>query len=694
MSWTRTSAVDRCLGGWLFPAISLFMLNALICRQLFRTEYMDQLDSIEGSFIAIVQWIRDGGLRFHWFPTWYGGIPSQSPYPPVFHTMAAIVAYVSGSSPASAYHFTSALVYCLGPVTLFLFLYYLSSDTLAAFAAGVFSSLVSFTALMLQEISLDMGTALGLRRLHVLIRYGEAPHLASLVFLPLAMIALHGFLKRPGPARLILVALLLAMTVLSNWIGAFALTASVIAYLTILPTDRLRRGVLWALMAAIAAYSLAAPWIPPSTILAVSHNAQETVGRFPLGSAQAVAWALIGGMVLVVRSLAQRSQLPAAVQFALYFVVLLGIPTMAAHLAEVYLMPQPRRYHIELDLGLSILAGFCFAGILRQIRSVTSRMQFLIRILPIAALAILAAVQLFGSMQFASRMIRPIAVESRLQYIVALKCREHLAGRRVFASGSVRFWLNAFSDTPQLGGGFDQAIVNTLLPHVYYGVQNESHDGRRAIAWLRIFGVSAVVVSDSDSAEPYQDYKDPRKFADLLPVMWTNGADTIYSVEMERDPMVRIVPASAVIQTLHDNYLTVEPIEEFLLAAERQPASSARLTWESPDRLSVSAILPPDSVVTVAVTYHPGWSASANGRAIELRSDALGQVIIDPQTAGPVTIMMAFDGGTEMLVARLFRAFMIVGVLCWCLGRLWTRAAAGIGRERVGSKVAADIPPS
>ena len=148
------------------------------------------LDSIEGAYIGLARWILEHPFDWSWFPLWYNGIPFQDTYPPLLHFLVALAAGLSGASPALSYHAVTALLYCLGPVTLFWFACRLSGERWTSFYAALFYSVVSPAALLVPEIAADMGSAFGARRLHALVRYGEGPHIAAMTLLPVALMAL------------------------------------------------------------------------------------------------------------------------------------------------------------------------------------------------------------------------------------------------------------------------------------------------------------------------------------------------------------------------------------------------------------------------------------------------------------------------------------------------------------------------
>src|SRR5580693_547319 len=97
----------------LAAAALLTLLNADICHRLFRTEYLHQMDSIEGSYIGLSRYILAHPRDLTWFPLWYSGIPFQNTYPPLLHMLVAGTAWLFNISPALAHHIVGAAIYCL-----------------------------------------------------------------------------------------------------------------------------------------------------------------------------------------------------------------------------------------------------------------------------------------------------------------------------------------------------------------------------------------------------------------------------------------------------------------------------------------------------------------------------------------------------------------------------------------------------
>src|SRR5277367_1330187 len=100
-------------------AMVLFLASVYVCRELFHVEYLPHMGSIEGAYIGISRYALAHWRDLTWVPLWYEGIPYQNTYPPLLHLGVALVAWMRGISAAHAYHWTTALAYCFGPVALF-----------------------------------------------------------------------------------------------------------------------------------------------------------------------------------------------------------------------------------------------------------------------------------------------------------------------------------------------------------------------------------------------------------------------------------------------------------------------------------------------------------------------------------------------------------------------------------------------
>lgn len=606
----------------------LFAVNAYICWRLFRLEYSQYMGSIEAAYIGISRHIMHSGGDLSWWPAWYEGIPFQNAYPPLLHFLVAGWAALANVSPARGHHFVSAVLYCLGPVFAYLAAARISGRKADCFLAALVYSVVSPSALLIPEVAHDIHGMWNDRRLQVLMIYGEGPHIASVALLPLALLCFEIARVQRRAVWDFVSALAMAAVVLTNWLGAFALAALMISHLL--------RAKSWLRAAAIAlfAYAIASPWIPPSTLAAVRLNAQ-TVGHYE-NSYTALLWSLPVAAV----GLFLLRKAPVWVVFSL----LMAVPALLGYWFQIDLLPQPHRYHIEMDLGL------CFAVVL----AVTKWLPARARTPLFCAVVLICSWRAFRLQRFARELIEPVDIARTIEYRSAQWFQEHMPGERVMTAGTVEFWLDAFGETPQFGGGFLQGVINPEFRVGSYFI-TALPDAPGAILWLKAYGVHAVEVNGPHSQEIYKDFVYPKKFDGILEELWRSGDDVIYRVPGAS--LAHMVPRDALVKRPPINGLDTAELVRFVNALNRP----APFEWHGTHSATIEAHVNPGDVISVQENYHPGWH-SDNGRIFK---DGLGLMAIEPSCSGDCRIVLNYDGGAEMLIATWTSRVALVGGLVW-----------------------------
>ncbi len=644
-------------------ALFLFCLNAYVCRELFVTEFTQHMGSIESTFIALARYVMEHPWGLTWFPWWYGGIPYQNTYQPLLHLSVAAVASVAGISAPLSYHAVTAATYCLGPVTLFWMGSRLSGRLLPSLAAAVLYSVVSPSAFLAPSVATDMGTFLGPRRLQALVNYGEGPHITSMFLLPLAIIALAVALRRARPISTLVAAVATMSVVLTNWIGTVALAMAVAAYLLAKgEAGSIRK---WAHAAGIGglSYALAATWIPPSTLFAVQRNAQIVVGRYEIGVKQWLYLVLVLLVVLAVRYSLRRALVSEFAQFWGCFFVLCGSLPLTAEWLDIYILPQPERYHLEMEMAVCFLAAIVLGKVFEAWRVHG-------KLIATVAVLLVGAYQLQQYRSYAQTLVGRIDVTGTVEYQVARWLDENLTGQRVFLPGSMRFWLNVFADNPQLGGGADQAMTNPQLAVTSYGITTTRGNGEDTALWLKAYGVRAIAVGGPQSREVYKDFHDPTKFEGVLPDLWRDGDDVIYGVPSRTESLVHVIRYEDLMVRAPTGFSDVAPLVPFVAALENPDLPLAKSVWPSPHEARIVAELRREHLIATQVSYHPGWRAWVNGEPRRIFRDELGLMTVETKCEGRCVVELHYDGGAEMWLARFLSAAAVLGILVW-LGADW-----------------------
>src|SRR5262245_33679377 len=76
----------------------------------------------------------------------------------------------------------------------------------------------------------------------------------------------------------------------------------------------------------------------------------------------------------------------------------------------------------------------------------------------------------------------------------------------------------------------------------------------------------------------------------------------------------------------------------------------------------IYATLGVNEVLSVQVTYHPGWKAMAGARAVPISKDGLGEMIVSPGRPGEYDISLVYDGGWESMLCRALSAIALLAV--------------------------------
>ena len=623
------------------------------------------MGSIEGAYIALARYVMEYPWELTWFPWWYGGVPYQNTYPPLLHLLVAAVASVAGISSPLSYHAVTAAAYCLGPVSLFWMGSRLSGRRLGSLAAAVLYSVFSPAALLTPSVAADMETFLGPRRLQALVHYGEGPHITSMFLLPLAMIALDAALRKARPMSTLVAAVATVSVVLTNWLGTAALAMAVAAYLLAKrDAGSIRR---WSKAAGIGglSYALAATWIPPSTLFAMQRNAQIVVGSYEIGVRQWLYLALVLLVTLAVRYSLRRALVSEFVQFWACFFVLCGSLPLTAEWLDIYILPQPERYHLEMEMAVCFLAAIVLV-------KVWQALPLRGKLVTTVVLLLAAAHQVQQYRNYARTLIGHIDVTGTVEYQAAKWLDENLPGRRVFLSGSLRFWLNAFADNPQFGGGADQAMTNPRLADTSYGITTTSGNGEDTVLWLKAYGVRAIAVGGPRSRDIYKDFRDPAKFEGVLPELWRKGDNVIYGVPGRGESLAHVIRYQDLMERAPAEFSDVAPLLPYLAALENPALPPAEFTWLSPHEARIVAELRREHLIATQVSYHPGWRAWVNGERRRILRDKLGLMTIESKCAGRCVVELLYDGGAEMWLARFAGAAAVLGVLVW-LGADWRR---------------------
>ena len=527
-----------------------------------------------------------------------------------------------------------------------------------SFAAALAYSLLSPCAWLFPVIRADLGSPWRLRRLHILAFYGEGPYTAALAFLPLAILFLYLAITERRLWHKVLAGVFLAATVLANAFGAVLVAIIGISLLAVIETRRFWRNLGLLLVIGVLSYAAISPLLPPSVVAAISSNSPSADGdyRFTLRSLAGVGVMAAGFLILCWTT--RKAGSPLLRFFVLFAFLTTAIVSLG--FTRVYVLPQPQRYQIAMDMALCLLVVFSVEPLLR------SRAH---KLIPwVVMVCLLAALPLVRyDLNYAHRLIQNTDLTRTATYRVARWMDENMHGQRVMVGGSYSFYFNDFTDTPQLLGGHYPMLPNAIMRianyTLYTGTGAGARDGEASVGWLKALGAHAISVPGPQSSEYYKPFANPRKFEGLLPVLWREGDDTIYAVPARSNSLAHVISEDSFVHRAPINGLDTAEIERYVKAMDDPSLSEAAFVWRDRRTAVIDAPLKPQQVVSVQVTYSPGWRAAVAGAPVAVHKDGLGLILLEPACQGRCEITLVYDGGLEWRATCLASLLALAGVL-------------------------------
>ena len=639
-------------------AVLIFGLNAYICANLFGLEFSSQMASIEGSYMTISRWAMDNWHDLTWFPLWFDGQPFLGVYQPGFHLTVAALATLTRMSVEHAYHLIAALAYCAVPVSLFAACFGFTRRLDFAFFSALIYSILS-TILFLSPLErLAIHGWLLPKHYQDVVYYGEGPHTAALAMIPLVVLAVHRAVRLRRRGYIILAPLAVAALMLTNWPGTTGLTMALVAYCLAQLRPGRRHYVLLVAAIGLAAWLLVSPWILPSTILRAFANAQQSDATH-LGTQQVLPLLAVAAVLAGLHFLFARLQADRTFRWFAYFSLIAGAVAIGRDWFGWKLVPQPTRFQLEFDLAFAGLLGWLIA---RGLGMLPRRA----RLAAITVLLIAAIPQIKTVRRYARNLTKPIDVTATAEYRMSKAFEAKLGNRRVYAPGNVSLWMNLFNDVPQMAGCCDQGIPGWEYRLAMYGIYTGDHaferDAEVSILWMRAYGADAVGVTGPGSTEIIKPYWNWKKFEGVLPAVWREGDNVIYTIPRKVAEPVRVIPKTALLPVPPVNAMDVAELEKLVRAMEDSAAPLAHFRWLNRHEALVDATVRPGDVVYLQLAQAPGWHAKQDGRRVPIRAEALGMMYVEPRSTGTIELRLVYDGGAEAVWAKVLQSFGILAI--------------------------------
>ncbi len=641
----------------VLDTLLLLLLAVLLIFPLFGINYLDNWPSIESTFISDARLLAAHMPHPGWQPLWYCGTRFDYIYPPALRYGTALISLAASASTARAYHIYTAILYVFGIVSVYWLVWLGNGSRRTAWISAVAVALCSPSLLLVRTLANDSPWMIP-QRLHVLMAYGEGPHISALSVLPAALAASFVALRRRHPLALVLAGGFCAFTVANNFYGATALAMFFPAAVWAIWLGT-RDNAVWLRAAAIVAlaYGLSAFWLTPSFVRLTLLNLKwvstpgDTHSRL----------IMLGAIVVfcdVSYRLANRRPSRTWMVFAAGSSVILSVDVLGAFYFNLRVFGEAARLAPELDMALILLIVAIVTGLWNIPK---------LRIEAVVLAALLFAPAALYLRHAWSPFVQADNWENVYERRITDWVHENLPGERVMPSGTVRFWYDAWFDNAEPDGGSDQGMLNQNLPAARYQLTANDR-GDASVLWLQALGSSAVIVPDKTSYERYHDYSTPQKFRGLLPVMYDDRHGTvIYRVPRIFPSLGRVVDRArqSAAQPVRSG-VDVERLRQYVSVIEA-PQQETAVAWSGFDAVRMKATVGDGQSVLLQETYDPSWRAYENGKPLPIREDRfMGFMLIDAPP-GAHTIDMRFETPMENRIGKLLLALslLIVARLLW-----------------------------
>jgi hypothetical protein len=629
-------------------ALALLWINAYVCRDLWINPTA-RMNSMHGFWIALAK--RAGSSWFYptWWPYWDCGIPFEFTYMPLVPGLTAAWAALRGIPHALAFQCVTALAYCMAPVTLFLMAWLMTRAPGYSFVAGLVYSLTTPTQLLVPDGAFSFKSFWDARRLFMLVTWDETPHVTALVFLPLAILFLSLSIQKRRVIFYAAAAVSIALMTLASAFGPSMAAMAALCLLFVLRREDYKRNIVLTILIGAFAYAIASPFLSPSLVKAIrAASANSVEGEWSMGTPTAIAMIAVGWVILW-RYLPRWTADWRLQFFALFAYLTSSVPILLDYFHRQFL-PQPKRYKFEMELALSLLLVF---GLRHWFEKGSPALKTAL----VALILALAGEQIVKDRRYAKDLLVPADVTRTIEYRTATWVEHNLGGVRVMLPGSIGQWANAFTEVQQFGGGSWSAAASQIqqrgLAAIYYGGDTPELDARVSLAWLKAYGAGAIAISGPRSQEFWKPFAHPAKFEGVLPLLWREDDVAIYRVPQRTPSLAHVVPQGAIVSRTPTRPGDTAGMEAYVAALDDSSLPIAEFQWQGRNRIRIATSAGPGQVISVQVSYHPGWHAKVNGHKREIRSDGLGLMWLRPECYGRCEVELEYNGGWELWICRV-----------------------------------------
>lgn len=656
-------------------------INYAIIGSWFGKNGPANIGSIEVSYVSMGKFLTEHGLKT-WAPFWYLGFPFHVFYTPLLPIFEYFL-HIAVKMPLwESYRYLTGLAYILGPISVFLLVWQLTKKPIAGIISGVFYS-VGPTLLyyLVPGVAADKISAnfWDPRRFTILVRWGEGPHLFSLIFMPLVGVFFHRVLEKKRFSDILLTAVFFGLTALSNAIGFFSaiLLIGVMTFIYSAQSKHKRfDSFKWAIVTSGLTLGIISFWYNLKFIKTFFQEGGGTGGLFislfPWG------WIGIGVGIFLIYFLFKKfitnfSLAVSMLWWAVFFMVVYGYyATSADGGTGIEILPQALRYNVEVDLSLAVFIGVLFGLGIDLIKKFTPKKIAILTEATSFALGIILIALMYTYISpaiatLSNAGLKVVNLNNTSEKRIADWLNTHVEkskGERVFVPGNYGFFLDWFSNIWQVRGGLFQASTNKWAEHLYYQVANGT-DPEIAKDWFVAANTKYAVITTPGSGELYREIKNLDRFNSYQEVYNQNG-DIIYQVPLKRPSLAK--PVSLVgLKTLAAPKKGDDKIALDSYANWVENSSTNQLDFKVIDNehYKIEGNVTSGEVILVQMTGDSGWRAYDNiaKSGLSKNKDPLGYLLLYPKKGGRVEIDLKHGTSWQEWLGYLISIITIIFII-------------------------------
>ena len=652
----------------------LMLLQGILVYPLFQSGYSRFIENIESAHIANATYILQHWGE-NWNNQWYFGFPTHLTYPPIIPYLIALVSYISNLEVAHVYRIVTAVFIILTPLSIYLLSFYLTRRKTTAFLSSLLYIILPSVAYLFipQIIGNTELSGYAPFRYTVFAQYGEGPHLASLFFIPLAIMYFIKSYRQPDVKNYIWAAVFIALTMLTNLFGGFALLMLLFLVVTgklfiyVFDFSFIRLIIIGLLAYGLTAFAYDFGFI--GSIMESGYIHPENSIHLPpfLIIFVAIIFGILPAALLVRGALMGQESKFKTYFLLTWFLLFLTIPVVYYHFGYS-LVPQPNRYLPELQMGFVILLAIVITRLFDHYQITDSKTNIIKKTAVI--FAVFALIYYISSSYLTKPyyLIQPSEMNYTNDYKIAVWLDQNIdrtTGERAYLTGTPAFWLTAFNDVPEIRGGADNAQPNPWWADIAYQI-NKGDDAEITTDWLQLMNVKYILVNYPESGTHYVDYENTGRFEKYeLAAEFADGGFKMFKVPESSLSLLSIV------NTQDKNYSIqitdkkdTASIKKFAEMVRQADVNDVHYQIVSPSHYEIGADnLDINDRLIFKMNYDPRWRAvDQNGHVLTIEKVGPNFMMINPDASGSIHISLsAGRTWTEYLGLAITIMTMIIG---------------------------------